>query len=136
MPPINVPDAIDATNRAFMMAFEHGDARAAADVYTVEGQILAPNHEPYTGHDAITTFWQGAMDAGVIKVQLETVEFSQMGEIGVEVGRYTLSGKDMPVLDAGKYVVVWKREGDAWRWHRDIWNSSRPLTESTTKGVG
>jgi hypothetical protein len=50
-----------------------------------------------------------------------------MGEIAVEIGRYTLSGSEMPVLDSGKYAVVWKREGDAWRWHRDIWNSSRPL---------
>jgi ketosteroid isomerase-like protein len=80
-----------------------------------------------TGHDAIRAFWQGAMDMGVKRVLLETVEFSQMGEIAVEIGRYTLSGTEAPVLDSGKYVVVWKREGDAWRWHRDIWNSSRPL---------
>jgi ketosteroid isomerase-like protein len=122
-----VPDAIAATNRAFMAAFEQGDAGAATEVYTVEGQILPPNHEPLTGGAAIRSFWQGAMDMGVTRVQLETVEFSQMGEIAVEVGRYTLAGREMPVLDAGKYVVVWKREGDAWRWHRDIWNSSRPL---------
>ncbi len=22
-----------------------------------------------------------------------------------------------------KFVVVWKRQGDEWRWHLDIWNS-------------
>jgi hypothetical protein len=33
------------------------------------------------------------------------------------------SGK---VLDRGKYVVIWKRDGAAWRIHRDIWNSSMP----------
>jgi ketosteroid isomerase-like protein len=128
MPALNIPDAITAINRAFMAAFEQGDAAAAADAYSAEGQILPPNHEPMTGHDAIRAFWQGAMDLGVTRVLLETVEFSQMGEIAVEIGRYTLSGRDMPVLDSGKYIVVWKREGDAWRWHRDIWNSSRPLT--------
>ena len=126
MPAINVPDAVSAANRAFMAAFEQGDAGAAAEAYTAEGQVLAPHHEPITGRDAIRTFWQGAMDMGVTHVVLETVEFSQIGEIGVEVGRYTLSGRDIPLLDSGKYVVIWKREGDAWRWHRDIWNSSRP----------
>ena len=128
MPALNIPDAISATNRAFMAAFEKGDAAAATEAYSSEGQILPPHHEPLTGADAIRTFWQGAMDMGVTRVQLETVEFSQMGEIGVEVGRYTLSGREMPVLDSGKYIVVWKREGDAWRWHRDIWNSSRPIS--------
>jgi ketosteroid isomerase-like protein len=127
MPALNIPDAITATNRAFMAAFEKGDAAAAAETYSAEGQILPPHQEPMTGHDAIRAFWQGAMDMGVKRVLLETVEFSQMGEIAVEIGRYTLSGSEMPVLDSGKYAVVWKREGDAWRLHRDIWNSSRPL---------
>jgi ketosteroid isomerase-like protein len=27
----------------------------------------------------------------------------------------------MPV--SGKYIVVWKKDGDAWRLHRDIWNT-------------
>jgi ketosteroid isomerase-like protein len=49
------------------------------------------------------------------------------GDTAVEVGRYTLSGEGGQVLDTGKYVVIWKKEDDAWRYHRDIWNSSMPL---------
>ena len=128
MPALNIPDAISATNRAFMAAFEKGDAAAATEAYSSEGQILPPPPPPLTAAAAPRPSRQGAIALGVTRVQLETVEFSQMGEIGVEVGRYTLSGREMPVLDSGKYIVVWKREGDAWRWHRDIWNSSRPVS--------
>ena len=52
MPALNIPDAITATNRAFMAAFEKGDAAAAAETYSAEGQILPPHQEPMTGHDA------------------------------------------------------------------------------------
>jgi hypothetical protein len=44
----------------------------------------------------------------------------------VEVGKYTLSVAGGQVVDRGKYVVIWKQEGDEWQWHRDIWNSSLP----------
>ena len=30
------------------------------------------------------------------------------------------------VTDIGKYLVVWKREGGAWRLHIDIWNTNAP----------
>jgi hypothetical protein len=39
----------------------------------------------------------------------------------VEIGRAELvlaNGQAVPV----KYVVHWKNEGGAWKWHTDIWN--------------
>lgn len=32
-----------------------------------------------------------------------------------------------PLRDRGKYVTVYRREGDGWRMARDIWNSDQPL---------
>ena len=32
-----------------------------------------------------------------------------------------------PVTDIGKYVVIWKRQGDDWKLHIDIWNTNSPL---------
>ena len=54
------------------------------------------------------------------------VKDPRLAEEGVR--RIEWAAREMPVLDSGKYIVVWKREGDAWRWHRDIWNSSRPVS--------
>jgi ketosteroid isomerase-like protein len=30
------------------------------------------------------------------------------------------------VADAGKYIVIWKKDGGTWKLHRDIWTTSPP----------
>ena len=45
------------------------------------------------------------------------------GDSIVEVGRGDLvlgNGQTVAV----KYVVLWKQEGGAWKWHTDIWNTN------------
>ncbi len=44
----------------------------------------------------------------------------------MEQGRYELADADGNVADHGKYIVIWKRDGDDWKLHRDIWNTSTP----------
>jgi uncharacterized protein (TIGR02246 family) len=110
----------------FTEAFRRGDAAGAAAVYTSDGQVLPPNHEFVTGRQAIQAFWQGAMDMGIKVVTLDTVEVEGLGQTAYEVGTFTLQGAEGQVLDAGKYVVIWKQEAGQWKLHRDIFNSSRP----------
>ena len=43
----------------------------------------------------------------------------------IEVGTYVLKGEGGAVADEGKYIVVWKKDGKAWKLYRDIFNSSR-----------
>jgi len=50
------------------------------------------------------------------------------GYTAVEVSFYTLYLADGRVADTGKYIVVWKRVSGQWYLHRDIFNSSQPLT--------
>jgi ketosteroid isomerase-like protein len=66
------------------------------------------------------------MDMGIKAVKLETVEVERDGNTAYEVGTFTLQGAEGQVLDAGKYVVIWKQEAGQWKLHRDIFNSSRP----------
>jgi ketosteroid isomerase-like protein len=78
------------------------------------------------GREAIARMWQAVIDSGVKGVTLTTLEVEAAGDIACEVGTYRLTGDGGTVLDAGKYVVVWKKEDGAWKLHRDIWNSSVP----------
>ncbi|MCE7981144.1 MAG: DUF4440 domain-containing protein [Caldilinea sp. CFX5] len=117
---------VESNNRAFMAAFARGDSVGAAAVYTETGQILPPNFPVMGGKAAIQAFWQGAIDLGIAAAELETVEFEAHGDTAWEVGQAVLKSKDDQVLDEGKYIVIWKRENGVWKWHRDIWNSSRP----------
>lgn len=117
---------IEAANAIFMAAFGRGDAAGLAALYTADGQLLPTNSDVVSGSAAIQEFWQGAIDMGLKKATLDTVEVDDCGNTAVEVGRYTLIAGDDSVADAGKYVVIWKRQDGGWKLHRDIWNTSQP----------
>ncbi|MGK7898330.1 MAG: DUF4440 domain-containing protein [Xenococcus sp. (in: cyanobacteria)] len=119
-----IRDGIAAANSNFMNTFNRGDGAGMGGLYTENGQLLPPNSEIVTGHSAISTFWQGAMDMGIKTAKLETVELEGVGDAAFEVGKYTLSGEGDKVIDTGKFIVIWRREGGNWKLHRDIWNSS------------
>jgi uncharacterized protein (TIGR02246 family) len=97
-----------------------------AALYTESGQLLPPNSDFVTGRDAIHGFWQALFDMGVGEVKLETVEVESHGDTAIEVGKYSIYDAGGQEIDAGKYVVIWKREDGQWKLHRDIFNSSRP----------
>ena len=121
-----IRDAIVAANENFMAAFNGGDAAGLAALYTEKGQLLPPNSYFVTGQQAIQGFWQALFDMGIKEVKLEIVEAEGHGDTAIEVGKFTLKGEGGQVLDVGKYIVIWKREGGQWKLHRDIFNSSMP----------
>jgi uncharacterized protein (TIGR02246 family) len=125
----DVRNAIVAVNQEFVAALARGDARGIAALYTANGQLLPTHSDFVTGTQAIQGFWQAVIDMGIRAGALETLELEGHGETAYEAGKYTLHGSAGQVLDQGKYVVIWKREGGQWRLHRDIWNSSLPATQ-------
>lgn len=117
-------EGIEATNARLSAAIRAGDSAAAAECYTEDAQLLAPNTPPVTGRAAITAYWQGGMAAVIKGLELETLEVLGMGDVVTEVGSYTVRGDDDQEMDRGKYVVVWKKVGEEWKLHRDMFNSS------------
>ena len=118
--------AIEAQNRAFGEAVRAGDIAAIGALYTEDGAVLPPNAAKVMGRAGVAEFWRATLAGGVAGAVLTTEEVAYAGgDTATEVGSAALSAKDGSVVDEGKYVVLWKREGDAWRLHRDIWNSNR-----------
>lgn len=117
---------IEAANQQFMAAFNAGDVAAVSALYTREGQLLPAHSDVVRGSDAIRAFWQGALDMGLRQAVLETVELEALGDTAIEVGRYRLLADRGVQADQGKYIVIWKKEADRWRLHRDIWTTSQP----------
>jgi uncharacterized protein (TIGR02246 family) len=121
--PAEVRRGIREADRRFMDAFNAGDiAGAARGVYTEDARILPPGAEMVQGRDSIVRFWEGAaQQMGITRVELSTVAVQPMGEMASQIGRaaITLEGGQQV---RGKYVVLWKQEGGAWKWHVDIWN--------------
>lgn len=122
--PSPIRGAIEAANRQFEAAFGRGDAAGVANAYTADAEAFPPQRDVISGRQAIQGFWQAVMNMGVKAATLETVEVAHLGDAAYEVGRYTLQGAQGQILDRGKYMVVWQREGNQWKLHRDIWNTS------------
>ncbi|HLL74117.1 MAG TPA: SgcJ/EcaC family oxidoreductase [Pyrinomonadaceae bacterium] len=124
----NIRDAITSAIQTFADAFGRGDAAAVAAWYTADATLLPPDNPLVKGREAIRAFWQGAMSTGVREAKLETLEVESRDDLAYEVGRFEMAvqppGGERAEM-AGKYVVVWKREGDGWRMHVDIWNGDR-----------
>lgn len=114
---------IEAANDQWEAAASRGDGPGVAALYTDDGQLLPVQSDFVTGTQAIGEFWQGVFDSGIKSASLTTVEVESHGDTAYEVGKFELRGADGQVLDYGKYVVIWKKDG-TWKLHRDIWTSS------------
>jgi len=124
-----VQPAIEAANAQFSAAAAKGDGSGLAALYAADGQVLPAGSEVIQGTDAIQKFWQGALDSGIAGIGLKTLEVFAHGSTATEVGQYELRDKAGKVLDHGKYIVVWRREGGKWKLLRDMFSTNVPTAK-------
>ncbi|MGH6894574.1 MAG: YybH family protein [Dongiaceae bacterium] len=121
-------DEIEAALFTFAEAFNQGDAAAVAAHYTEDAAVFPPEAARVDGRAGIQTFWKGAMDSGLADLTLKAVEVHGSDELAFEVGEVSFStpdGSGGRSASTGKYIVVWKKDGDGgWRLYRDIWNAN------------
>ncbi len=116
---------IDEAWVTFVAALNAGDSATVASLYTEDAALFPPGGERVDGRAAIQDFWQGAIDGGMKIDVLHAVEVDASGDLAGETGVFTLTvqGEDGPAKVNGKYIVIWKRSGQTWQVHRDIWNT-------------
>ena len=120
-----VRSAIEGTNAQFVKAANSGDTARVASLYTEDAVLLAPNAPMMRGRQEIKAFFDGMVEQmGLPELQLNTKQVEEHGDTAWEVGAYTM--KLQGVSDHGKYIVVWKRQGDDWKLAADIWNTDSP----------
>lgn len=113
--------AIDAVNRQFEAAVAKGDVPAAVKVYTKDGRVMPPDAPIAQGQAALEAFWTAAaQQLGIKSVKLDTIDLTFLGDTAIEIGRARIeTGKGMA---SAKFVVIWKKVVEGWRWHVDIFN--------------
>lgn len=115
-----------------MDAIKRGDATEAASYFTEGARFLAPKAEMITGRQNVQARMQQYMDNGWKEVHLEILELMPLGDkAGYEIGKYVSKIEKEPgviVEDVGKYVVIWKHDGESWKLDVDITNTSLPAT--------
>ena len=124
MNPSPAPTEFRATNEIFETEVIGKRNYAALDrIYTADARILPPGAPMIIGRENIRGFWQAAVEAmNPTGGELESLSLEVLGDTAVEIGRATLESQQ-GTMDV-KYVVIWKREDNAWKWHIDIWNSN------------
>jgi uncharacterized protein (TIGR02246 family) len=118
--------AIEAANAHFSATAAMGDGAGLAALYAADGQVMPAGSDVIRGRDAIQKFWQGALDSGIAGVGLKTIDVFAQGPTATEVGQYELRNKADKVLDHGKYIVIWRREGGHWKLLRDMFSTNVP----------
>lgn len=105
-------------------AFHKGDAGAISPLYTEDAQLLIPEAPAFTGRAAITEV--SSAIGNTLRVTVGGVQ--ELGEDwAYEVGSFAARSPDGDVLNAGKYIVVWKQDAPGvWKIHRDIFNWDVP----------
>ena len=113
---------IDETNKLFAASALKGDSAAfVSTIYHPDANIFPPN-EPSMDAKKVASMMTQFSKMGITAFTLDTKEIFEGDETVTEVGVYEM-GDGKKTIDKGKYIVVWKKDGDKWKLFRDIWNS-------------
>jgi ketosteroid isomerase-like protein len=108
------------------------DVDKTASYYSDDALVLPPNMPTINGKQGARAMWQGMFSVpdfgGGWKVS--KVEVARSGDLAYVTGTYELSETDArgkPMTDKGKYLEVWKKQGDGtWKCVVDMFNSDLP----------
>ena len=121
----NIRNTIEAASKGFADALGKGEAAKIADMYAEGARVMPPNGSMVQERQKIKEFWQGFIDSGA-KLSLSTSDVEAQGNVAIEIGTYVMISPDN-TRDAGKFVVVWRRQKKDWKIAVDIWNSGVPV---------
>jgi uncharacterized protein (TIGR02246 family) len=123
--------AIHAIADAYVQASLKGDAKALAALYTDDALEMPPNAPIVKGKPAIEQYYQKLFGSGmkVTTFSLSHIETQAVGDNAYDVGTYrqNLTPPNATAgTDTGKYTVILKRSGGAWKVAYAIYNSDLP----------
>jgi ketosteroid isomerase-like protein len=116
--------ALEETNKIFTASALKGDSATIVGLYHPDARVFAPNEEAMSPK-TMASMTGGFAKMGITSFTLDTKEIYEGDDVVTEVGTYEM-GDGKKTIDKGKYMVVWKKDGDKWKLYRDIWNSDNP----------
>ena len=130
--PLTAPDA-RADNEAAIRATDIAWSKAAAakevdkivSYYTNDASSFVDHGPIATGKDAIRGQWDELFMMGFsINWQPTKVEVAKSGDLGYSQGTYEENATEGKNPSRGKYVVIWKKQGDGtWKAISEIANA-------------
>ena len=103
-------------------ALNAGDLDGLASLYTADCTVMPPNAEIVNGSAGAKAAFAEMIDDGLTG-GLDTIAVAASGGIGYHTATYWLQTPDGTVIDRGKFIETWRKEGGEWKIANDIWNS-------------
>jgi uncharacterized protein (TIGR02246 family) len=115
--------AIQKLDDAWAAAFNKGDAKAVAAMYTPDAYVLPQGAPMVHGAQAIEALWHDEMQH-IGDVKCTALAVKPLGPRAArEIGTCTFTTKAQPPENGAlKYAVVWEKSGRTWKLLQDIWN--------------
>ena len=116
--------AIKAENARWADAFRRGDYAAIGRLYTDDGTLLPPGGDKVTGGGAISAYFaERYAGSKPDTVSFDHYEFYGNDRNVTEVSDAEIHDPSGKLKFRGKQILVFLKEGGAWKLHRDMWNA-------------
>jgi ketosteroid isomerase-like protein len=120
-PPAANKAAADEVTGAWTKAFDSGDAKALAALYTDDARSSPPESGRISGRDGIEAYWRDDIGTGGVATKLIPADSVEQGDLLHIEGSYEVSAKGGAALAKGQYQQLWTRAGGQWKVQHEIW---------------
>jgi uncharacterized protein (TIGR02246 family) len=113
-PRVVEPGVPPQLKHSWELSFNQGNAKAVADLYAPDAQLVMSGAAPIRGPADIRRAVEEMIKTGA-KVHIDVETNVGAGDIAYVYGNYTISdGKVGRETERGRYVEVWRRRDGAW----------------------
>jgi ketosteroid isomerase-like protein len=118
---------IEAVSSAWKSAYNAGDFRAVSELYADDAVLSAPGVPVVLGKAAIGEYF-ARLGPVFAQAQLTVTDAplgreGTSGDLGFQWKTYRILDKSGSVIDAGKLLTLFRRNGARWQIIGDTWNS-------------
>jgi ketosteroid isomerase-like protein len=121
-----VRKTIEEKNAQFTRAHVTGDVATINAYFTADAKIFQPHTDVVTGVAEVAALNLEYTQFGITEFREETTALYGNEANLIEEGRYFMVYGADSTIENGKYINVWRKVGDDWKVHANIWNSSLP----------
>ncbi|HET9220232.1 MAG TPA: nuclear transport factor 2 family protein [Terriglobia bacterium] len=136
--PLVHTDPIAAYHQRFIDAVKSGDIKTIVSLYTDTAVFMPPNDTSLWGLKELEEWHQEYFADFTVSTFAETDrEVTVLEDWAVERWSYMVAIQPLQggerIRDDGRFLVIWKREGDVWKISQAMFNSMRPIGAATTR---
>lgn len=121
------PEDIIRLEHEWVRKLKAKDVDWIVGLFAKEGRQFPPDADEVVGTQALRKAWESMAGTEGFEVSWDPVEahVCDSGEMAYDFGTASIRTPDGQT-QSGKYVVVWKREGDEWKVAVDMFNMNSP----------